>query len=207
MKNKIYIVVLASIFLIGCNPTKTTNACNNGASVLGDSSDFDEAIPFEDAPAISQEQIDKYLKAINEARFHSRYCGSKKFNATTKLEWSNKLYTAAYEHSQDMGKNCSISHSGSGKESDWTAKVHSLNHPSKVDERVKNSGFKNGYIGENVAAGYKNLDEVMKGWLNSPGHCENIMNPNYKYVGMALYYNSRDSKQYHYYWTQNFGGK
>lgn len=43
----------------------------------------------------------------------------------------------------------------------------------------------NTYFGENIAAGYNNATNVMKGWMDSSGHKANILNPNYKSVGIA----------------------
>ena len=40
-----------------------------------------------------------------------------------------------------------------------------------------------GYIaGENIAMGYPNAETVMNGWMNSPGHRTNILNPNYTHI-------------------------
>lgn len=43
-------------------------------------------------------------------------------------------------------------------------------------------------VGENLAWGHETAEEVMYdeyGWMNSPGHRANIMNPRYKYVAIA----------------------
>ncbi|MBQ3069552.1 MAG: hypothetical protein IJD01_06365 [Clostridia bacterium] len=36
--------------------------------------------------------------------------------------------------------------------------------------------------GENIAIGYSCPAEVMNGWMNSKGHRNNILNPNFHYV-------------------------
>lgn len=51
------------------------------------------------------------------------------------------------------------------------------------------------YAGENIAKGQKNPAEVMKAWMNSPGHKQNILSPNYTKIGVA-YYNGE--------WVQEF---
>lgn len=53
--------------------------------------------------------------------------------------------------------------------------------------------------GENIAAGYKTPKEVVTGWMNSQGHRENILNPNYDTIGIG-YLKSGSS-----YWVQLFG--
>ncbi|MNE44589.1 Cysteine-rich secretory protein family protein [compost metagenome] len=54
------------------------------------------------------------------------------------------------------------------------------------------------YAGENIAKGQKSAEEVVKDWMNSPGHKANILNSNYKLIGVG-YYNG--------YWVQEFIGK
>ncbi|MNH81045.1 Cysteine-rich secretory protein family protein [compost metagenome] len=51
------------------------------------------------------------------------------------------------------------------------------------------------YAGENIAKGQKNPAEVMTAWMNSPGHKQNILSPNYTKIGVA-YYNGE--------WVQEF---
>ncbi|CAG8754041.1 18188_t:CDS:2, partial [Dentiscutata erythropus] len=50
--------------------------------------------------------------------------------------------------------------------------------------------------GENVAEGYSDEKSVMAGWMASPGHRDNILNPGFKDAGFA---------QAGTYWTQDFG--
>lgn len=39
--------------------------------------------------------------------------------------------------------------------------------------------------GENIASGYNSIDDVMEGWMNSPGHRNNILNSRYRYVSVT----------------------
>lgn len=54
-------------------------------------------------------------------------------------------------------------------------------------------------IGENVAQGQYTPEEVVESWMNSPGHSANILNPDYKYIGIGTV--SEKSKLY---WSQIF---
>lgn len=58
-------------------------------------------------------------------------------------------------------------------------------------------------IGENIAAGYITPEEVVTGWVNSPGHYANIVNPIWNGIGVGYYF--EESSPYQHYWTQNFG--
>lgn len=62
---------------------------------------------------------------------------------------------------------------------------------------MKSEGVQYRTAGENIAKGQKTPEEVMKAWMNSEGHRQNIMNPNYTSIGVA-YYNGE--------WVQEFTG-
>lgn len=54
--------------------------------------------------------------------------------------------------------------------------------------------------GENIAYGQRSEEEVMTGWMNSPGHRANIMNGSFKKIGVGYYQDERGVK----YWVQLF---
>ena len=56
---------------------------------------------------------------------------------------------------------------------------------------------------ENIAAGYNTPKNVVTAWMNSDGHRANILNTNYKHLGVG--YTSKNSEYVHY-WTQLFVG-
>jgi len=51
---------------------------------------------------------------------------------------------------------------------------------------VKDSGYTYVYAGENLARGFQNSDEVVKAWMASPDHRENMLSRNYSDVGFAV---------------------
>jgi uncharacterized protein YkwD len=55
--------------------------------------------------------------------------------------------------------------------------------------------------GENIAAGNSTVAATFNQWLNSQGHYENMVNANYKYVGIGYY---KTSMGYRFYWAQIF---
>ena len=57
--------------------------------------------------------------------------------------------------------------------------------------------------GENIAMGQKNPAEVVNAWMNSQGHRENILNPNFTDIGVGVAKSSNGTL----YWTQMFIGK
>jgi len=48
------------------------------------------------------------------------------------------------------------------------------------------AGYNYKYAGENLAIGFFDSKEVYDAWLNSPSHKDNILNPNYTEVGIAV---------------------
>ncbi|KAJ0390826.1 hypothetical protein P43SY_011446 [Pythium insidiosum] len=101
------------------------------------------------------------------------------------LCYNKKLNAAAQAHSEDQARSSRMSHSGS--------------NGSNPGQRVTAQGFKWSNVGENVAAGQRDVDTVMTGWMNSPGHRANILNGDYKFLGMG--YATGGSTPY---WTQKF---
>ena len=57
-------------------------------------------------------------------------------------------------------------------------------------------------VGENIAAGVATPEEVVKLWMNSPGHRSNILNTDYEEFGVGYTYKGNSS--YKYYWVQMF---
>lgn len=53
-------------------------------------------------------------------------------------------------------------------------------------DRVRAVGYQEKLVGENIAYGPKSVEEVVQGWLDSPGHCENIMDPRFAEMGIGL---------------------
>ncbi|MDF2679355.1 MAG: hypothetical protein K0R47_545 [Brevibacillus sp.] len=64
-------------------------------------------------------------------------------------------------------------------------------------DMMKQFGVSYMTAGENIAMGQRTADEVMKQWMNSEGHRQNIMNPSFTKIGVG-YVNG--------YWVQEFIG-
>ncbi len=113
----------------------------------------------------------EFLDAVNQSRSVDRMCGSTPSPAAPPVEWNDALAMAAYLHSEDMALNGFLSHTGS--------------NGSSPGDRITRQGYDWRTYGENIAVGYRTVSEVMQGWLASPGHCRNIMNPAFEEIGAA----------------------
>lgn len=58
------------------------------------------------------------------------------------------------------------------------------------------------YVGENIAAGYSTPAMVTNGWIGSSGHHANMINEEFKSVGIGCIY--VPGSEYSYYWVQMF---
>ncbi len=68
-------------------------------------------------------------------------------------------------------------------------------------QRVMATGYSYTALGENIAAGQTSVQAVMTAWINSPGHCQNLMNPSFRDVAVACVRNN--SSTYSLYWTMD----
>lgn len=51
---------------------------------------------------------------------------------------------------------------------------------------ILGSGYKFSYAGENLAKNFYTSEDVVSAWMESPTHKENIINPKYREIGMAV---------------------
>lgn len=130
------------------------------------------------------------LHQVNAARATARRCGTQHFPPAPPLSWNPALGEAALGHSRDMAKRRYFSH---------TAK-----DGSAAAERAQRAGYQWLRVGENIAFGQNTPTEAMAGWLDSPGHCANIMSASFTEMG-AAYGVAAEQRAGIVYWTQVFG--
>ncbi len=116
--------------------------------------------------------LDDILDLINEARSSQQQCGDTTYDPAPPLAWSSDLETAATGHSEDMVARNYFSHENPDGRS------------ARDRIRSVNSAFN--HVAENIARGQSSPEQVMESWMNSPGHCANIMNDRFTKVGVGL---------------------
>ncbi len=129
------------------------------------------------------------LQQMNAARAVARKCGKTAWPAANPVSWNTTLAVAAARHSTDMANNNFFSHTGS--------------NGSTFDARATGAGYNWRGISENIAAGQPNVGSVMSSWLESEGHCNNIMDGSFTNVAVACV--SRSETEYGKYWTMMVG--
>jgi uncharacterized protein YkwD len=130
------------------------------------------------------------LDASNAARAAGHTCGDRFFPPAPPLAWNQSLGQAALVHSRDMADNRYFSHQGTDN--------------TVVGDRARQAGYAWRRVGENIAAGLRTPEEAVAGWLDSPPHCANLMDPGFTEMGAAYAINP-NSKTRRAYWTQVFG--
>jgi len=178
------------------------SACGSRKRVVYPISNINPA-PYSTSKLDRKTQL-HYLSVVNNMRSKTRKCGNTVYKAANPLKWNDGLYKASYEHSKDMAVCSHFSHNGSGTQSDWTAKNQKLGKCSSFVNRIENNGYiKHRGLSENIAYGAKSIEMVMQQWIDSKGHCKNIMNPLYTEVGIAEVVSEKGV----HYWTQTFGSR
>lgn len=139
--------------------------------------------------ASSETAGQQLLEMVNAARNQPRQCGTQTFAATTPLAWNAQLAGAADSHARNMANNNFFDH---------------LDRDGRTPgDRAELAGYVAQQIGENIAAGLDTPRKVVDGWLASPGHCANLMNPQFRELGAA--YGLDPKSDAGIYWTALLG--
>lgn len=134
--------------------------------------------PANDPPGANAEM----LRLVNDIRSKGCDCGNERMPPVSALTWNSKLEAAARQHSDYMNTTGDFNHTQS--------------NGSTPASRATQAGYTWSFVAENIAAGHSSIAQVMAGWLNSPGHCKNIMSAQAREMGAA---------RSGIYWTQIFG--
>ena len=85
--------------------------------------------------------------------------------------------------------------------------AHKSPSGTTVRERARKAGYAWRAIGENIAEGQTSVQEVMTTWMDSPGHRQNILSPDFRDLGIGLVTGRTRDGEYRVIWVQNFGAK
>ena len=69
--------------------------------------------------------------------------------------------------------------------------THELEPYGGLEKRLKAGGYAYATAGENLGQGYRNLDQVIRGWKNSPAHDRGMKDPDMTRMGIASAVNPR----------------
>lgn len=106
----------------------------------------------------------------------------------TALVSDPRLTTAAQSHSQDMATAGFFDHIGSDG--------------STPGDRITRTAYPWTFFAENLACRYSTAEEVVQGWLESPGHRANMLAPPAAHIGVGVVYDPQAECEF--YWTSLF---
>jgi uncharacterized protein YkwD len=129
------------------------------------------------------------LRLTNQARAAARRCGRTPFAPAPPLTVDTTLGDVALAYARDMAAFGYMNHTG--------------RDGSSPQARVTRSGYRWSEVGENLASGVMTPEEVVAGWLSSPEHCANLMDPGFRQMGVAFAVNPRNERGV--YWAMEFG--
>jgi uncharacterized protein YkwD len=175
--------------------TATTDTTSSDTSGDAESPIWDTPYchPVKDGPGwppTLRDWEEEVVRLVNEARAAGADCDSQGvFAPTTPLTMNASLRCAARKHSKDMNDRNFFDHVNPDGEDPF--------------DRIAQAGY-GSYTqeGENIAGGPDSPKAAVDGWLESDGHCGNLMSPNYSEIGVGAYEGTGD---YTFYWTQTFG--
>ena len=135
---------------------------------------------------------EEVLLLVNEARSQPADCGSEgHFAAAGPVGMDQVLRCSARLQSLDMFERHFFGHT----------------NPDGLDpfERMAAAGFHGAGAGENIAVGQTSPEQVMHSWMESDGHCANVMRPKFALLGVGYHPGAGGRGLGSNFWTQNFG--
>jgi uncharacterized protein YkwD len=144
------------------------------------------AAPVKPAAASTRQQLPASDVAAAEDKVFELTNGERAAHGCPALAADPRLAKSARAHSSDMAAHNYFSHTSLDGQ-DFVAREKAAGFPTPG--------------AENIAAGQRTPDDVVKGWMASPGHRANILNCGLKALGVGM----ARGGSYGIYWTQNFG--
>lgn len=147
---------------------------------------------------------------------------SPKAAASAHCRYAHTAITAASHAQMDSAVVCLINHERTSRHlpalqaswrlnksaQGWTNSMvrhRDFSHGSNFAARITSVGFNWSQVGENIAGGYQTPADAVSAWMASPGHCQNILSPLYRYVGTGVSAGAAFAPNAPGTWTQDFG--
>ena len=187
--------------------TSNIDSAFQGASDLVEetaSGEIFEEIEDYGKPEINIEQLEK--------RIHELMNEERKSNGLNVFSWNDKIAQAARYHSDDMAARNFYSHD-SPEGNDFLWRYHKVGFNCEIDrgniiyqgaENIHQNWLASSFYSGGVPASYNSQEDLaqtaVSGWMNSPGHRQNILTPYFTQEGIGVGI-SENGKVY---FTQNF---
>jgi uncharacterized protein YkwD len=174
---------VAGVGAVGCGAgdDDTPGGGTGGTDPLPAIAYCDPARAWTDSAAALEDEI---VALVNEQRAGGAICGGQALPPVPALVHDAALRCAARVHVRDMVDRDYFDHTNPDGEEPW--------------DRMVRAGYEWAAAGENIAGGNRAAAATMTQWMNSAGHCRNIMSADFEHIGVG---HAEDGGL----WTQVFG--
>jgi uncharacterized protein YkwD len=182
------------LYLLACaEPSKSAGFFDTEDSKGKDPESENCHVDIEGWPSSSYQMEMEVIERVNEMRSIEQDCRTEGiFSPTPPLKYEPHLQCSSRYHARWMAENEELNHDSFGGDlgDDFYQRVESTNYVGYA-------------IGENIAAGYDTSRSVVRGWMDSDGHCSIIMSPDAKDIGVGYFMD--ENTLYLHWWTLNVG--
>ena len=174
----VFLLALFCLLALGSGPVQHAKAATPAADLTALQTGYDPSVQPAD-------------QVYNEAQ--TVYLGNlaRQANGVPPLRWNRQLTYAARWFSWDSAENRPGGFCG---------------HQDTQGQWPSYRALAFGYLGfagaENAFCGYLSPQDAINGWMNSPGHRANLLDPNWREIGLGYYLRTTDGRGYV---TQDFG--
>ncbi len=202
MAKKIHLILIAilSLHLIAAADSPPTPEVADAISSSTDSTALwqNDNSPLDTAAAICNPSAIPVQNALFEQKIIELVNQERAAAGLPPLKGNDSLSSASRYHANDMFADVYFNH-------DTYDRINGdLQFACGVWQRIT-TFYTFSTAGENIAAGYTTPENVMAGWMASDGHRANILNPNFRELGVGYYYGANQS--FSHYWVQDFGAR
>ncbi len=139
-------------------------------------------------PCLDEPELQRAVERLNALRRQPAPCAPGGA-AMQRLSWEARLAASAVEQAREIALLDRLSHTDSRNRG--------------LGLRLRSVGYAAAGAGENLAAGQSDIDDAIQAWLASPSHCANLMQPEYRDIGLACV--QRRGSRYQRFWVVHFG--
>jgi uncharacterized protein YkwD len=130
--------------------------------------------------------------AVSEAQAQSKINALRRQNGVGPVSPARRLEIVASQQARLMAENDEL--------------THEVRMGMGLAGRIARAGYQ-GISGENISAGYDTLDRALAGWMASPGHRRNMLDPRFTEFGIAAArVGDGRASRFGTYWALVFGG-
>lgn len=140
-------------------------------------------------PCADAQALERAVERLNELRLQGDAPCATARATMQPLAWEVRLASSAHEQASDLALRDLLSHVDARQRG--------------LGARLRSAGYAAAGAGENLAAGQTDFDDTVQAWLASPSHCANLMQPEFRDVGLACV--QRRGSRYERFWVAHLG--